>query len=389
MNKKISMRKSSAFILILTALLGYTLGAAYAYKPPSVLGFRSTSSFGVRIHPVTGEKKCHKGTDYNKGPGQVPFQATAATSGTVTSVSNQSGGGGNIIELTADCGTFKTRYMHSDSVVVSQGQKVQEGQVLAQHTSAKGTGSSTGNHIHFETHVKASDGKWYFVDPQAVAQLTAGGADPCAADFADKALALSKQGTGAACVVETSAPGSGGTGPGDGGEGPINGGGNGSGSGGWGSSGLGSCNGGLGSTANYSMGAGLAMAMLEQAFKSQFMTPNMISQLACPDMMAQTSQNNVLPTFSQNSGAFGSIITGLLGGLMKGLGMTSGLMSPGSGMMPIGGGMGSIYSGLQGGMGSFGSLTGGSCANRNMSIFQSMGSPNMMFGSPTINGLLK
>ena len=75
----------------------------------------------------------------------------AADGGTVT-FAGWKGTYGNLVIITHDNGT-QTYYAHNSSLLVSAGEKVYQGQVIAK---AGSTGRSTGNHCHFEVRVNGS-----------------------------------------------------------------------------------------------------------------------------------------------------------------------------------------------------------------------------------------
>ena len=105
-----------------------------------------TSSYGVRIHPITGGRKMHYGVDIGV-PCGVPQRAAAA--GTV-SYAGWYGSGGNTVAINHGWiggASWLTRYMHYSSIAVSYGQYVQKGQIIG-YTGT--TGGSTGCHMHFE-----------------------------------------------------------------------------------------------------------------------------------------------------------------------------------------------------------------------------------------------
>ncbi len=113
-----------------------------------------TSGFGWRVHPITGEQKLHKGIDIGAAMG-API--LAASDGVVTEAGWTDGGYGNIVELKHPDGTL-TLYAHTSRVLVSKGDTVKRGDVIAEVGS---TGRSTGPHLHFEVQ---PDGKTA-VDP--------------------------------------------------------------------------------------------------------------------------------------------------------------------------------------------------------------------------------
>ena len=118
-------------------------------NPPSnatwttpVSGYRLTSAFGMRKHPVLKVTRMHNGIDMACAQG-TPIYATRA--GTVTRTSYQAGGAGNYVSINHLDG-FSSIYMHMTHYVVSQGQSVSRGQLIGYVGS---TGISTGPHLHF------------------------------------------------------------------------------------------------------------------------------------------------------------------------------------------------------------------------------------------------
>ena len=77
----------------------------------------------------------------------TPLVATA--DGTVTTAGWNAGGYGNMVDIDHGNGIM-TRYGHAMQVVVSAGQHVRRGQIIAYMGS---TGFSTGPHVHYEVRV--------------------------------------------------------------------------------------------------------------------------------------------------------------------------------------------------------------------------------------------
>ena len=101
-----------------------------------------SSSFGSRMHPMTGKKQFHRGVDI---PGKLGAEVLAVADGVVTR-STKSGNYGWVIEL--DHGdSYTTLYSHNRRNLVSEGETVVKGQPIAEIGS---TGRSTGPHVHFE-----------------------------------------------------------------------------------------------------------------------------------------------------------------------------------------------------------------------------------------------
>ena len=118
-------------------------------NPPSnatwitpVSGWRLTSPFGMRLHPVLGYNRMHNGIDMACAQG-TPIYATRA--GKVTRTAYQAGGAGNYVSINHLDG-FSSVYMHMTHYVVSAGQNVSAGQLIGY---VGNTGISTGPHLHF------------------------------------------------------------------------------------------------------------------------------------------------------------------------------------------------------------------------------------------------
>lgn len=101
-----------------------------------------TSEFGWRTHPIFGTSKYHSGLDI---AGDYGMTIVAADGGVVIYAGWISGYGNAVI---IDHGRgITTLYGHNDSLTVSEGQNVSQGQTIAYCGS---TGYSTGPHCHFE-----------------------------------------------------------------------------------------------------------------------------------------------------------------------------------------------------------------------------------------------
>lgn len=102
---------------------------------------RITSVFGERESPTEGASTDHKGIDIGAPTGT---NIVASADGTVT-ISTYSYSAGNYIMLNHG-GGVSTVYMHCSKLLVSVGDKVKQGDVIAKVGS---TGYSTGPHLHF------------------------------------------------------------------------------------------------------------------------------------------------------------------------------------------------------------------------------------------------
>lgn len=101
-----------------------------------------TSPYGLRW----GGTDFHPGMDIANDLG-TPIVATA--DGVVEYAGWNSGGYGNMVDINHGNGIM-TRYGHASQVVVTAGQYVKRGQLIAYMGS---TGFSTGPHVHYEVHV--------------------------------------------------------------------------------------------------------------------------------------------------------------------------------------------------------------------------------------------
>ncbi|MEM7358564.1 MAG: M23 family metallopeptidase [Pseudomonadota bacterium] len=105
-----------------------------------------SSSFGSRMHPMTGKKQFHRGVDI---PGKLGADVLAVADGVVKR-STKSGDYGWLVEI--DHGDdYTTLYSHNRANLVQEGETVTKGQPIAEIGS---TGRSTGPHVHFEVRKK-------------------------------------------------------------------------------------------------------------------------------------------------------------------------------------------------------------------------------------------
>ena len=101
-----------------------------------------SSPYGLRW----GGSDFHPGIDIANDMG-TPIRATA--DGTVSVAGWNSGGYGNMVDIDHGNGVM-TRYGHASYVVVTAGQHVKRGQIIAYMGS---TGFSTGPHVHYEVRI--------------------------------------------------------------------------------------------------------------------------------------------------------------------------------------------------------------------------------------------
>lgn len=108
---------------------------------------RVSSGFSMRVHPVTGKIRQHKGIDF-AAPTGTPIRAAA--DGTI-SFSGWQNGYGNFIVL-KHWGAYSTAYGHMSRIAagMTRGKKVSQGDVIGYVGT---TGVSTGPHLHYEFRV--------------------------------------------------------------------------------------------------------------------------------------------------------------------------------------------------------------------------------------------
>lgn len=121
-----------------------------------------TSNFGYREDPLGRGRRFHSGVDLACGLGNGIVNIVAAKDGVVvyptkdvddscpssTSLSSCGGGYGNYVIIQHSDGNYTLyAHLHADSILVTAGESVEQGQVIAKMGSS---GNSTGTHLHFE-----------------------------------------------------------------------------------------------------------------------------------------------------------------------------------------------------------------------------------------------
>ncbi len=110
-----------------------------------VVNGKTTSEFGVRTHPISGDLRFHAGIDI-AAPIDTPIYA--AFDGKVYEADYDQWNG-NYIKIKHDNGIM-TVYCHCQKLKVKKGQVLRAGEVIA---TVGSTGSSTGPHLHFELRI--------------------------------------------------------------------------------------------------------------------------------------------------------------------------------------------------------------------------------------------
>ncbi|MDP1894104.1 MAG: peptidoglycan DD-metalloendopeptidase family protein [Hydrogenophaga sp.] len=103
---------------------------------------RVSSGYGMRFHPISGQRKAHLGVDYATPTG-TPVRTIG--DGVVTFAGWQRGYG-NVIQIQHK-DRQSTLYAHLSRIDVSRGQRVNQGDRVG---AVGSTGASTGPHLHFE-----------------------------------------------------------------------------------------------------------------------------------------------------------------------------------------------------------------------------------------------
>lgn len=131
-------------------------------RSPLQGALRITSEFGYRIHPISGVPSGHKGTDFGM-PGGTAILAAADGVVVVAKAQEETLTEGFGYYVVLDHGGAYTVYGHMrvhPSRYVQVGNKVVAGQQIGEVGT---TGSSTGNHLHFEVRIGSSG--WYSATP--------------------------------------------------------------------------------------------------------------------------------------------------------------------------------------------------------------------------------
>jgi len=108
---------------------------------------RVSSGFSMRVHPISGKFKAHKGVDFAAATG-TPIRAVADAT---VDFSGNGNGYGNMVVL-KHWSNYSTAYAHMSRIApgLRKGSKISQGQVIGYVGS---TGWSTGPHLHYEFRV--------------------------------------------------------------------------------------------------------------------------------------------------------------------------------------------------------------------------------------------
>ncbi len=108
-------------------------------------GARLTSGFGMRMHPILGFTRMHKGVDFG-APAGTPIYA--AGDGTIE-FSGWAAGYGRFVKLRHNP-HMETAYAHMSRIAATMGEHVHQGEVIGYVGM---TGDATGPHLHYEVRI--------------------------------------------------------------------------------------------------------------------------------------------------------------------------------------------------------------------------------------------
>jgi murein DD-endopeptidase MepM/ murein hydrolase activator NlpD len=120
-------------------------------------GARLTSGFGMRLHPLLGYSRMHRGVDFGAPSGTAVY---AAGDGVVVRAGRVSGYG-NYVEIEHNP-QYTTAYGHLSAFAhgLHDGERVRQGEVIGYVGM---TGLATGPHLHYEVHYQGAQ-----IDPLSV-----------------------------------------------------------------------------------------------------------------------------------------------------------------------------------------------------------------------------
>jgi murein DD-endopeptidase MepM/ murein hydrolase activator NlpD len=127
-----------------------TSGTGVTAKPHNVGPAGTPQQIGYYLKPILGGVKTQgihgfNGVDFGV-PAGTPILASAAGTVIIAREGGWNGGYGSYVVIQHSNGS-QTLYAHASDVIVSQGQQIVQGQVIAY---VGRTGKATGNHLHFE-----------------------------------------------------------------------------------------------------------------------------------------------------------------------------------------------------------------------------------------------
>lgn len=144
MMQQMQQANPNAFV---DAAYGVDAATGFYYPLPSNYT-RISSGFGYRIHPITGRSSFHGGVDLPAPSGTPVYSVKSG----IVAISGYNSSYGNYVVIQHTNG-YSSLYAHLSSRCVSANQTVAQGQAIG---GVGTTGSSTGNHLHFEIRVNGN-----------------------------------------------------------------------------------------------------------------------------------------------------------------------------------------------------------------------------------------
>ena len=142
-NAEVAEIEAEIKMLALNSISSDYIGGAMLWPVPGYT--RLTSTYGMRVHPITGAYKLHTGIDIS-APLGTSFIAVANG---IVSKATYNTAYGNMVIIDHG-GGVQTLYAHGDQILVQLGQTVAAGTEVLKVGS---TGYSTGPHAHFEIRI--------------------------------------------------------------------------------------------------------------------------------------------------------------------------------------------------------------------------------------------
>ena len=112
-------------------------------------GWRVTSPYGMRTHPISGGRRMHNGIDFGGRPCGHPVYTPVAGKVIYARMMN---GYGNTVVIECNRGYWHIT-AHSERMLVREGQSVRAEQEISKNGT---TGNSTGCHVHYQINPKGS-----------------------------------------------------------------------------------------------------------------------------------------------------------------------------------------------------------------------------------------
>lgn len=112
---------------------------------PTQQGYRITSGYGWRTHPISKQRRFHGGLDFAPAkPGTKGWKVFAVREGEIIQIGSNSTMGKHIV-IKHSTDKYYSMYLHLEKIYYNKGTKVKQGQAIGIMGT---TGSSTGIHLH-------------------------------------------------------------------------------------------------------------------------------------------------------------------------------------------------------------------------------------------------